>query len=64
MPHNATALPETGHLFTTVNGCPLEPQSLLRILRSVAATHPDPEDTARPAAGSSDDGSSAGGTRA
>lgn len=47
LPHRAAALPDTGHLFTTVNGRPLEPQSLLRILRSVAATHPDLEETAR-----------------
>ncbi|MCX5409817.1 hypothetical protein OHA37_38975 [Streptomyces sp. NBC_00335] len=80
LPQRAAALPDTGHLFTTVNGRPLEPQSLLRILRSVAATHPDLEeaartlsadavthsaaDPARPAAGSSADVPSAGGTRA
>ncbi|MCX5199317.1 hypothetical protein OOK31_36510 [Streptomyces sp. NBC_00249] len=46
LPHRATALPDTGHLFTTVNGRPLEPQSLIRILRTVAATHPDLEETA------------------
>ncbi|MFD6984471.1 hypothetical protein ACFWAX_27760 [Streptomyces sp. NPDC059956] len=46
LPHRVAALPDTGHLFTTVNGRPLEPQSLLRILRSVAVTHPDLEETA------------------
>ncbi|WP_327286576.1 hypothetical protein [Streptomyces sp. NBC_01205] len=44
--HRASALPDSGHLFTTVNGRPLEPQSLIRILRQVAATHPDLEETA------------------
>ncbi|MFF7081772.1 hypothetical protein ACFZBM_32635 [Streptomyces lavendulae] len=46
LPHRATARDDTGHLFTTVNGRPLEPQSLIRILRTVAATHPDLEEVA------------------
>ncbi|WP_327267108.1 hypothetical protein OG444_39955 (plasmid) [Streptomyces sp. NBC_01232] len=46
LPHRATTRNDTGHLFTTVNGQPLEPQSLIRILRTVAATHPDLEETA------------------
>ncbi|WP_405787234.1 hypothetical protein OG753_04225 [Streptomyces sp. NBC_00029] len=46
LPHRATPRDDTGHLFTTVNGRPLEPQSLIRILRAVAATHPDLEEAA------------------
>ncbi|MDX2391111.1 hypothetical protein NJL88_13850 [Streptomyces sp. DK15] len=46
LPQRATARDDTGHLFTTINGRPLEPQSLIRILRAVAATHPDLEDLA------------------
>ncbi|MFJ5637622.1 hypothetical protein ACIQF5_33950 [Streptomyces goshikiensis] len=46
LPLRATAVPDTGHLFTTVNGNPLEPQPLLRILRAVATTHPDLEEIA------------------
>ncbi|MEV7616170.1 hypothetical protein [Streptomyces sp. NPDC089799] len=46
LPLRAAAVPDTGHLFTTVNGNPLEPQSVLRVLRAVAATHPDLEDIA------------------
>ncbi|WP_404962425.1 hypothetical protein [Streptomyces sp. 147326] len=46
LPHRATTRNDTGHLFTTINGRPLEPQSLIRILRTVAATHPDLEETA------------------
>ncbi|MGW7313935.1 hypothetical protein [Streptomyces sp. NPDC054865] len=46
LPHRATPRDDTGHLFTAVNGRPLEPQSLIRILRAVAATHPDLEDLA------------------
>ncbi|MCX4529838.1 hypothetical protein OG982_29790 [Streptomyces sp. NBC_01551] len=44
--HRAAARDDSGHLFTTVNGRPLEPQSLIRILRTVAATHPDLEEFA------------------
>ncbi|KOV13347.1 hypothetical protein ADK90_38270 [Streptomyces sp. XY413] len=46
LPHRATTRNDTGHLFTTINGRPLEPQSLIRILRTVAATHPDLEEAA------------------
>ncbi|MDA5279933.1 hypothetical protein [Streptomyces sp. Isolate_45] len=45
-PHRAAAIPDTGHVFTTVNGQPLDTVSVLRILRMVAATHPDLEDIA------------------
>ncbi|MEU7068150.1 hypothetical protein [Streptomyces sp. NPDC046161] len=45
-PVHHDAVPDTGHLFTTVNGRPLEPMSVLRILRTVAATHPDLEEIA------------------
>ncbi|MFD8951616.1 hypothetical protein ACFV0B_22460 [Streptomyces xanthophaeus] len=46
LPLRAAVRADTGHLFTTVNGRPLEPQSLIRILRAVAATHPDLEELA------------------
>ncbi|WP_371640676.1 hypothetical protein [Streptomyces virginiae] len=46
LPRRATTRDDSGHLFTTVNGRPLEPQSLIRILRTVAATHPDLEEIA------------------
>ncbi|MER7512145.1 hypothetical protein ABTX82_27875 [Streptomyces lavendulae] len=45
-PRRAAAVPDSGHLFTTVNGGPLGIMSMLRILRAVALTHPDLEELA------------------
>ncbi|MGW7334251.1 hypothetical protein ACWGIU_37790, partial [Streptomyces sp. NPDC054840] len=44
--HRATACDDTGHLFTTINGRPLEPQSLIRILRTAQPPPPDLEEAA------------------